>query len=215
VGLILSAAVALMLGLGSRLAAQTSTETMSGEMLAAHNQVRAAVSLPPLAERSALTSLWMAVSPFSSFAVWPALSLPDLTPLAIRSCWFSPPHRTATVRGGPATAGLLEQSPAARRTFFPDDCPVNEAEEKHDHGEAGEGALSERHRGEPSFVIRPEIDDHAARARNAGRGRETSAARGTCCTATGVMYPKAVSGQPCGFGPVYEKPTFRQVGGRW
>ena len=99
------------------------------------------------------------------------------------------------------------QSPGAesrRQAYvFPDDCPVNEAEEEYGHGEAGECALAERHGGEPSFVIRPEIDDHAARARNAGSGRETSAARGTCCAATGVMYPKAVSGQ-CDMG------TFRQ-----
>jgi uncharacterized protein YkwD len=49
VGLIPSAAVALMLGLSSLAAAQTTmSESMTKEMLAAHNQVRAGVGLPPL-----------------------------------------------------------------------------------------------------------------------------------------------------------------------
>ena len=60
-GLILSAAVTLTLGLGSRLAAQTSADTMSREMLAAHNQVRAGVRLPPLVwspELAAVAQQW-------------------------------------------------------------------------------------------------------------------------------------------------------------
>ena len=60
-GLILSVAVAIMLGLGSHLVAQSSAGTMSREMLAAHNQVRAEVRLPPLTwspELAAVAQQW-------------------------------------------------------------------------------------------------------------------------------------------------------------
>ena len=50
-----------MLGLGPRLAAQITAETISREMLAAHNQVRAEVRLPPLTwspELAAVAQQW-------------------------------------------------------------------------------------------------------------------------------------------------------------
>src|SRR5438046_922776 len=48
----------------------------------------AGVSFPPLAARSVFTSLWIAASRFSRFAVSFGVSWPLFTPCAIRFCLF-------------------------------------------------------------------------------------------------------------------------------